>query len=105
MVNFGNASHWLQALQTAWNLLQDLVLEKCPKAGGTTLKVRTESPQNQKVVRIVALVKMFDTLLPVLKYISSTPKASAALALAGTSDSSLLLLIVTHVPQRSTSTI
>lgn len=83
VLNFGNASCWLQALQTAWNNLRDLVLVKGRE---------DKSPNNQQVVGIVIWTKVLDHLLPVLKHISSTPKAGAALALAGASGSSLLLL-------------
>lgn len=83
-INAKNAHQWLLALKYSWAQLQSCLLVQESDEGNTTrMMVRKDPPNVQTIDNILAMMFLFEALMPVLKHLLSAQGAAYALANAG----------------------
>lgn len=82
-VNSDNASQWFGALKGLWVHLQGYFLITESKEGKNTMYVKQELPNAHAVDCIVAMMFVFDALMPLVKHLLSSKGVSQVLNEAG----------------------
>lgn len=91
-VNAGNASQWLMALKDIWGHMETYLLIEQSMGGKPTLQVRPGPQSARTIDSIVAMMYIFEALMPVFKHLLSARGAAGALAAAGNSNHSFFSL-------------
>lgn len=80
------------ALKELWVHLESYLLLGSSRDGKIALEIRQQPPSVQTIDSIVAMVYVFEALMPVLKHLTSARGVARALATAGMSNHSGLCL-------------